>query len=446
MRDFGPLAGPPIYAAILQNAASAGPVSAAKLLSDEGGLGQRVKYRQLVETPSRTTIQGALSLLDRFGWLEPVSKGEGGPRYALTEDGEQARRLASEKGKGFRRILAVHLQHIYVIPGWFVARLHALNVEGQGEIVLPSPDSKWRPGRLEWEDTDWKPELEEQIRRSAERANWVFPGSFPVGHSEWADAVRHAWWKLANVKRRKVSRVAEDQEPVREKPRVSTFSPRARLARAMREAAIRVLFSSKRPGRKESDFGTGKHPISARSFGAWCPRLADLELLFYTDAHPAVWGRLVFPCAAFRSDGVMGKFEEISAIRDPKGRSLWLHQPSWSAIRPQFLRVLERTYFDASRRVGAIYVSLLDVRDEVCRRLRLSPLLFERFLEKSYRECIEEPLPSPSASGKNEVLSISLESDVRPEEQSGSGRLRRPVYISDVPHSLIAIAHTDGGD
>ena len=94
----------------------------------------------------------------------------------------------------------------------------------------------------------------------------------------------------------------------------------------------------------------------------------------------------------------------------------------------------KNVYSIISNRSGTLYVSLLDIRDEVCRRLRLSSVLFDDFLENLYRESItgntKELLP----------LSISLESDIRPKQLEGSGLLRRPVYVSRVPYSIIAIA------
>ena len=48
------------------------------------------------------------------------------------------------------------------------------------------------------------------------------------------------------------------------------------------------------------------------------------------------------------------------------------------------------TYQRYSRKAGALYVSLLDVRDEVCRQLKLSSILFDTFIEAEYRESIQE--------------------------------------------------------
>jgi hypothetical protein len=202
----------------------------------------------------------------------------------------------------------------------------------------------------------------------------------------------------------------------------------------MREAAVDLLFASVMPGAVSRRPWSEKHPIPARSFQAWCPVLDALELIFYTDHHPAVAGRVLFPCAAFRESAEGGSLEPIHEIKDPWGRSLWLHQPGWKDIRALFMQTLAQTYEQVSQRAGILYVSLLDVRDEVCRLLKLSSSVFDALLETAYRETV-----SGNLSG-GQALSMSLESDIRPEQRSGHGLLRRPVYIDGVPQSLIAIA------
>ena len=219
------------------------------------------------------------------------------------------------------------------------------------------------------------------------------------------------------------------------------YAPRGRLSQAIREASVDLLFSAYRPLRQFPmpielcDFRSGKHPIPPRAFRAWCPRLDALEFVFYTDWHPLISGRLIFPCASFREAGDAPPFEVLSRIRDPAGRSLFLYQPTWEYMKERFMRVLLDCYGRLSRRVGALYLSLLDIRDEVCRQLRLSSIVFDNLLETAYEELVREDITI------GERVSISLESDIRPEQRSGYGMLRRPVYIGGVPHSLIAISH-----
>jgi hypothetical protein len=81
-----------------------------------------------------------------------------------------------------------------------------------------------------------------------------------------------------------------------------------------------------------------------------------------------------------------------------------------------------------------MYVSLLNVRDEVCRQLRLSAHRFDSLLEIACRTTVRSGVTA------HDSVSISLESDITSEQKGAVGLNRRPVYINNVPHSLIAIA------
>lgn len=433
-RDFAALNDPGLYAEVLAVASADGDVSVARLMSEEGGLRQRLRRLWLVEKSTKTSIRGVLSALQRFGWLAAPDSARG--QYILTAEGRDVATTTLKDATVFRRVLARKMHEIYVIPGWLVARLLALNPEGQGEVVLPSPPRDWRPEARPWEESRWTGDLADQAKGSADNARRSFPGSFPISNKNWLDAVRQAWQRLSSRTRRQVSRTGQRHGHEEERRRIATFSPRGRLAGAMREAAVGLLFGLLSPRRNACDFLSCDHPIPPRSFRAWCPRLDDLELVFYTDCHPRIAGRLLFPCAAFHQSSPGSGFERIEGIFDPQGAGLWLHQPTWSAVGPQFLRVLADTYGHVSQEVGSAYVSLLDVRDEVCRQLRLSSRLFDELLETACQETFRERLADHGA------LSISLETDIRPEQRSGHGLLRRPVYIEGVPHSLIAVATT----
>ena len=213
----------------------------------------------------------------------------------------------------------------------------------------------------------------------------------------------------------------------------TTFGTRERLVHAMREAAVHLLFGVYRPGARRPDFVTSKHPIPPRGFAVWCPRLDELEFIFYTDYHPVVPGRLLVPCGAFRNTAQTPPFEAVKQVRDPRDRCLWLHQPEWADIKERFIVVLEDTYRRFSKQVGAMYLSLLNVRDEVCRQLRLSSNLFDLLLEFAYRDTMRTNVQLPKS------ISISLESDITHDQKGAVGLNRRPVYIDNVPHSLIAI-------
>lgn len=436
-RDYAELSDPVLFAEVLEISRLEHTVSLNKLVSDTEGLRKRLRRLWVVDRPTKTTIKGLLSAMKYFGWLEENGQG----LYSLTSEGIEMYE-ASKNEKLFRRKLAGKMHNRYIIPGWFVYRLMVLNPMGQGEIVLPSPPKDWQTKPKQLDSTEWSKDLSRLVIDSANKVRNIFPGCFPIDNREWAEMVESNWKKL--VHRKKYINTSGKREEQVSKLPLKRFTPRARLAQAMRDAAINRLFSSYIPVSsyipriEVADFDSHKHPIPPRSFRQWCPRLDALELIFYSDFHPFVSGRLIFPCAAFRDQAPPNTFEPVEGIKDTKGRTLYLYQPQWQEIQDKFISVLLDTYRRISRNVGALYVSLLDVRDEVCRQIRLSSIMFDSFLETAYRESIES-----KTSPKN--IAISLESDVRAEQRSGYGLSRRPVYVNKVPHSLIAISYKRRG-
>lgn len=437
-RDFAELSDPILFAEVLEVTHKEGSVSLQKLTSETEGLRKRLRRLWVIDKPTMTTINGLLSAMTKFGWLKENGHGS----YSLTPEGSEMYEVSRDE-RLFRRKLAKKMHDRYVIPGWFVSRLHSLNPQGQGEIVLPSPPKEWQPAQTKWKSSEWTTELSEQVVSSADRVRKFFPGAFPIEDEIWMQLVKDNWENISNRKREKqFSKSKKDSIDQRlNAGREPEFTPRARLTQSMREAAINHLFDcflpySSLPSKaiQVADFYSNKHPIPPRAFSAWCPRLDALELIFYTDFHPLISGRLMFPCGVFRESANYPPFEVITDVIDPHRRNLYLYQPEWRNIREDFSNALLDTYQRYSRKIGALYISLLDVRDEVCRQLKLSSILFDFFVEAAYRESIEEKTILRN-------FAISLESDIRAEQSSGYGLLRHPVYIGKIPHSLIAISH-----
>ena len=198
----------------------------------------------------------------------------------------------------------------------------------------------------------------------------------------------------------------------------------------MREAAIDLLFNRVPYASHEPDFPGRRPPVYLRTFMGWCPRLESLELIFYTDWHPWVNGRLMFPLGVFRPSAPANGFEPLMEIRKPDDSVLWLHQPDWLGVRRAFLQTLTSVHHRITLNTETLYVSLLDVRDEVCRQLRISSLCFDRFLNNAVQELPTDDFP----------WSIAVETDVRQDQNTGAGQFRRPVYLDGVPHTLIGLA------
>jgi len=413
-----------LYSEALRITSERGSITASHLRQE---LRQRTRGLLLVEKQSKRVAQDLVRELHEFGWLQRAS-GSGQPvenvLYTLMPDGSEILELSSQE---VRRHLAVAMHKRFIIPGWFISRLWQINPTGQGEVVLPSPPRDWRPKARPWEEKDWTDDLAVQILEASKMAQAICLGSFPIDDKTWVQAVGNAWAHLGTWKRKRKAGASGEK--------ISTFSPRSRLALAMRSAAVEILFGTVPPGHQEQDIWTtrSRPPLLPRTFRVWCPRLADLELIFYSDSHPDIVGRLIFPTAVFRREASQPPFEKLEDIQNPDDDFLCLYQPGWGNQGEMFLQTLVQVHRLISRRVGTLYVSLLDVRDEVCRQLRLSATLFDKFLARAFRESLR-----PGAA-----QSISIETDIREDQRSGSGLSRRPIWIDEVPYSLIAIGKID---
>jgi hypothetical protein len=396
-----------------------------QILEDE--LPQRLQGLMFVERQSNRAAKDLIRELRNFLWIWPVS-GSKRPsdtaNYKLYPDGKKALDLSKTNKRAFLRELTAQMQKLYIIPGWFVDRLWTINPSRQGEVVVPTPPPDWNPNSRLWEDKTWTRDLRIQTTRTLEMIDNICPGSFPIKSDYWIRIVQQAWIRLSNLEQREVAKARKGKE----KGKVKTYAPRRRLNLAMKEAAVSFLFSSKPPYQRTDDFQMARPPIYPRTYSIWCRRLEALELIFYTDEHPLVPGRLIFPTAIFREAAPEEWFEKVGYIRNLSGQSLWLHRPKWRVIEVNFLNILRQEYRRVSVRDGSLYVSIQDVRDEVCRQLRLSAATFDEFLEKTLRDSL---LPSSQ-------WSISVETDVR-EDQKASQLVRRPVWIGGTAHSLIAM-------
>lgn len=423
-REVGLFTDLSLYAEALELAQAYGTVTASSLQRD---LRQRMQKMRLVLRQSERTVERLMRELRYFDWLKPrpgsAEKLTVTP-HIITSEGQQALTLSRQDARAFYRLLAVKMQQVYVIPGWFIARLWRINPDGQGEVILPAPLDDWQPSSREWNDNTWNETLQAQTLAVAQRAREINSNAFSISDKVWLAAVQRTWDRLSTLKPRSQRKQGQ-----------ASYSPRTRLALAMREASVRLLFDRVPYGADKPDFPGKRPPIYLRTFMGWCPRLEALEMIFYTDWHPQVTGRLLFPTGVFRASASSERFEPLDEIRHPNGNSLWLHQPTWNVMRASFLSTLISVHQRQAVRTGTLYVSLLDVRDEVCRQLRLSSLCFDRFLEQAVRE-----LPA-----RDFLWSVALETDVLEEQSSGAGQLRRPVYLEGVPHTLIALARLQQG-
>ena len=310
-RDVGLFSDLSLFAETLNLASERGAITISVL---ETELEQRVRGRATVRNPSKRVSYQLLRELQDFNWLhseEASKKNAKSTSYVLSPAGNAARSMWRTDRRAFRRLLVGQMHRLYVVPGWIVDRLWRINPDGQGEIIIPAPLREWKPKSKPWIDNAWTPELEDQASRSCANAKSVSKGAFPVGDVAWVKAVTEAWTRLSTL------------EPKNRQAEV--YRPRHRLTLAMHEGAIKLLFDRCPYGISHADFPGTRLPTPPRYFRAWCPRLMALEFLVYTDTHPDVQGRLIFPTGAFRPTAPAERFEAIEDVRHPDGRLLWLH-------------------------------------------------------------------------------------------------------------------------
>lgn len=400
-------------------------VTKAQLTED---LSKRVKGLIFIEKLSGRVIYDLIRELINFGWLRP--KKAHTPSFTMTENGIEAMSTFQRDRHVYLEILILKMQNVYTIPGWFVNRLWDLNPEGQGEVIVPAPPRKWNPQARQWEDKEWTDELSEQVLASRRIIRSVCSGGFPFNEQIWFVEVQKSWLRLSHTVRRRT--VARPRSEEKEKGKMKTYAPRRRLANAMKEAAVNLMFGNQNPQSRDNDFTAHKQPLSTRLYMAWCPRLAELGLIFYTDFHPSVPGRLIFPVSAFKKTSRQPAFRVLDEITNPSNEMLSLHQPNWKQFKTQFLTTLYVEHQKVYATVKSFYVSIFDVRDEVCRQLRISADCFDSFLKNAIGESL--------SSGKR--YAISLETDVREDQSSAYQRIRRPVVMDGTQFSLIALTKT----
>ena len=385
-------------------------------------LSARVKGLKLIKNISDTGIENLIRELKAFGWIYAdrpgiIERSDLG-MFKLTNEGKKVLEIYKYNKREFLNKLITKMHVEYVIPGWFIDRLWKLNPEGQGQVIIPTPLKSWNPKSKLLEDSKWNDEYAIQVLKSYDTINRISPNSFCVDKNTWVNSVKEAWERLSSLKNKK--------EITHQK-----FAPRNRLSISMKEAAVGLIFNNKIFGSDKKDFNTTKTPIAPRTYMAWCPRLEELELIFYTDFNPLIPGRILFPVCVFKPfDTLVDGYEFIDKVKNQNGDYLALHRPKWEDFRKIFMVNLYTIYQGIYLRNKSLYVSIQNLRDEVCRQLRLSSSSFEDFLSRLIKESIDNKVSS---------LTISIETDIREDQRQGYQLERRPVRINGKFASLIAI-------
>lgn len=402
-----------LYEEALLLAKSTGEISKDSLLSE---LPQRVKGLILVEAISTTTISDLLRELLHFNFIRKSDRDK--QKYYIGSEGYEYILLLNTDREKARDILLKKMQDIFVTPAWFIERMWTLNPQGQGELVIPTPIKSWRPESKSWADWHWYSELDMICDKTIEVIKNNLPGAFPIDKKEWIESVREEYERLGLQQPRSKKNMRKSSV---------LFAPRARLSLAMKNISVHKLFSRINPQTKQQDFPNKRSEMTHRAFSVWCPRLENFNLLFYTDYNPIIPGRIIFPLASFKEASEKPGFKEKSFIRLSDDRVLYVHYPNNNEFFDLFKQTLIETYQRYYNLQSIMYISIQDIRDEMCRLLRISPNLFESFLQKTYDQSVKRDFQ----------YYISLETDLREDMKIQLNR--RGVFINGRMYSLIAI-------
>lgn len=400
-----------LYGEALRLALSKGILSIDILQTE---LPQRIKGLLLVEGLGTRAIVDLIREMQRFGFIRKIAT----DKYTITNAGTNYANLEMANATYAKDILLRKTQEIFVTPAWFINRMWKWNPQGQGQLVIPTPIKEWTTAPRHWDDSEWTSDLEEVCRATYNRIQQVVPGAFPVSIDNWLNDIRQEYEREGTLKPRQKRPLGKAK---------AKYNPRARLSNVMKNVSVRLIFSKTDPQTNIDDFANVRSQMTHRSFMIWCPRLESFGLIFYTDYKPEIPGRLIFPTSVFKNKGNYNNYIEKESLVTPDGQTLYAFYPSWENYKDIFKKTLFEVYEYFYNQQRIIYISLQDIRDEVCRQLRIPPSLFEKFLLNIYKSSLRKEIE----------YSISLETDLRQDMKVQVNR--RGIYMNGILYTLIAI-------
>lgn len=378
-------------------------------------LPHRVKGLIYVEGFKRRAYQDLIRELIQYGYIEKV----GNSIYGISNEGRYFLECHTKSTAKSQNMLLQKMQEVFVTPAWLIKRMWDLNPTGQGQIVIPTPLKDWKSKPRGWSDNLWTKDLMDVSINTYDRISSILPNSFPIDKKTWLDNLKKEYERAGRLRPRRLI----DPDEIKK----VNYNPRARLSMAMKNVAVSLLFSRLSPITMDFDFANTRAQLTHRAFSVWCPRLEEFGLMVYTDYKPEIPGRLVFPTSVFKSDGIYQDYEKIDALSTPTGERLYIYNPEWERVKALFVKTLNDVYDSFYNMQRIIYISLQDIRDEVCRLIRINTKLFDVFLKYTYEEALKGLIP----------ISISLETDLRQDMKVQVNR--RGVYVNNVLYTLIAI-------
>ncbi len=170
------------------------------------------------------------------------------------------------------------------------------------------------------------------------------------------------------------------------------------------------------------------YEYSFDTFNIWVERAKQIGILHTTEFFPDFSGRIIYPTSIITKNTNNRDFSEIYAYRT--GEKLYIHDPQWNTFQEPFIKTLQEEYYIIQNSKKTHFVNLLDLKERVCFKLKISGYAFDRFLEQTYLLNLQSKLNK---------IQISLEADKLPQETNAMYLKREPVMINGKLKNIIAI-------
>jgi hypothetical protein len=166
---------------------------------------------------------------------------------------------------------------------------------------------------------------------------------------------------------------------------------------------------------------------SLQTFDIWTYRGKQFGLLQATEFFPGFSGKLVYPTSIVRASVRSNDFVKVFEYSNS---NLYVHEPKWESAKENFLDALTESYFQVKRTDRSVFVSISQLKELVCFKLRLNEQTFSKFLQRAYHLNLSGQLR----------IGISLEADRLPQETNAMYLKREPVSVDGKQRNIIAIS------
>lgn len=164
-------------------------------------------------------------------------------------------------------------------------------------------------------------------------------------------------------------------------------------------------------------------------FNLLIERGKQIGVLNTTEFFPNINGRVVYPTSII-SKGVTNS-DFVPICEYPNKMSLFIYKPHWNDDNQEiFVDSLVTNYFQYKSIRKTHFISLADLRERVCFKMRIPSFVFDEFLEKAY---------NLNLKGQLRKIQIALEADRLPQETNAMYIKREPVLVNGKYKNIIAI-------